>query len=105
MELAKKVDKVILCIGLTKDWETEGFDRPNMDIPGYTEQLISAVSEVNPNVIVVNQSGTPVTMAPWVQKVPALVQAWYGGIELGNSIADVLFGDVNPSGKLSMTFP
>jgi len=44
-------------------------------------------------------------MAPWVQKVPALVQAWYGGIELGNSIADVLFGDVNPSGKLSMTFP
>ena len=105
VELAKKVDKVILCIGLTKDWETEGFDRPNMDIPGYTEQLISAVSEVNPNVIVVNQSGTPVTMAPWVQKVPALVQAWYGGIELGNSIADVLFGDVNPSGKLSMTFP
>lgn len=105
VELAKKVDKVILCIGLTKDWETEGFDRPNMDIPGYTEQLITAVSEVNPNVIVVNQSGTPVTIAPWISKVPVLVQAWYGGIELGNSIADVLFGDVNPSGKLSMTFP
>lgn len=105
VELAKKVDKVILCIGLTKDWETEGFDRPDMDIPGYTEKLIAAVSDANPNVIVVNQSGTPVTIAPWVQKVPALVQAWYGGIELGNSIADVLFGDVNPSGKLSMTFP
>lgn len=105
VELAKKVDKVILCIGLTKDWETEGFDRPNMDIPGYSEQLIKAVSEANPNVIVVNQSGTPVTIAPWINKVSALVQAWYGGIELGNSIADVLFGDVNPSGKLSMTFP
>lgn len=105
VQLAKKVDKVILCIGLTKDWETEGFDRPNMDIPGYSDQLVKAVSEANPNVIVVNQSGTPVTIAPWINKVPALVQAWYGGIELGNSIADVLFGDVNPSGKLSMTFP
>lgn len=76
-----------------------------MYIPGYTEQLVKAIADVNPNVIVVNHPGTPVTIAPWIKKVPALVQAWYGGIEFGNSIADVLFGDVNPSGKLSMTFP
>lgn len=105
VELAKKVDKVILCIGLSRDWETEGLDRPDMNIPGHTEQLIKAIAEVNSNVIVVNQSGTPVTIAPWIENVPALVQAWYGGVELGNSIADILFGDVNPSGKLSVTFP
>lgn len=105
VELAKKVDKVILCIGLTKDWETEGFDRPNMDLPGYSVDLINAITDVNPNVVVVNQSGTPVAMLPWINKVQGLIQAWYGGVETGNSIADVLFGDSNPSGKLSMTFP
>lgn len=75
VELAKKVDKVILCIDLTKDWETEGFDRPDMNIPGYSEQFITTISEANPNVIVVNQSGTPATIAPWIHKVPALVHA------------------------------
>ncbi|ODV76849.1 glycoside hydrolase family 3 protein [Suhomyces tanzawaensis NRRL Y-17324] len=104
VDLAKKVDKVILCVGISKEWESEGFDRPDMDIPGYTDQLIEAVVKANPNVVVVNQSGSPVTM-PWVEQVPALVQAWYGGNEAGNSIADVLFGDINPSGKLSLTFP
>lgn len=103
-ELAKTVDKVILCVGLSKEWESEGFDRLHMDIPGYTNKMIAEVVKANPNVIVVNQSGSPVAM-PWVDTVPALVHAWYGGNECGNTIADVLFGDVNPSGKLSMTFP
>ncbi|KAG2731630.1 hypothetical protein G9P44_005217 [Scheffersomyces stipitis] len=104
VELAKSVDKVVLVVGLSKEWESEGFDRPDMDIPGATNQLIEEVLKVNKNVVVVNQSGSPVTM-PWVDQVPALVHAWYGGNELGNTIADVLFGDVNPSGKLSMSFP
>ncbi|KAM9892769.1 hypothetical protein OXX79_009805 [Metschnikowia pulcherrima] len=104
VELAKKADKVILVTGLSKEYESEGFDRPHMDVPGWTDKMIFEVAKVNPNVVVVNQSGSPVTM-PWVDHVKGVVQAWYGGNELGHAIADVLFGDVNPSGKLSMTFP
>lgn len=104
VSLAKSVDKVVLVVGISKDWESEGFDRPDMDIPGHTNQLVEAIAKVNPNVVVVNQSGSPVTL-PWINKVQAFVQAWYGGNETGNAIADVLFGDYNPSGKLSLTFP
>ncbi|KAK6457472.1 beta-glucosidase [Scheffersomyces xylosifermentans] len=104
VEVAKKADKVILVVGISKEWESEGFDRPTMDIPGHTNELVDAITAVNKNVIVVNQSGSPVTL-PWINKVQGFVQAWYGGNELGNTIADVLFGDYNPSGKLSMTFP
>jgi beta-glucosidase len=75
-----------------------------MDLPSHTDELISAVADANPNAIVVLQSGTPVTM-PWAYKVSTLVQAWYGGNKTGNAIADVLFGDINPSGKLPLSFP
>ncbi|KAG7660886.1 BGL2 [[Candida] subhashii] len=105
VDVAKAADAVVLVVGLSKEWESEGFDRPNMDIPGYTNQLIQEVSKVNSNIVVVNQSGTPVTVLPWIDNVKGFVQAWYGGNELGNSIADVLFGDHNPSGKLSISFP
>ncbi|EGW34644.1 uncharacterized protein SPAPADRAFT_57697 [Spathaspora passalidarum NRRL Y-27907] len=104
VKVAKSADKVVLVVGLSKEWESEGFDRPDMDIPGYTNKLVEEVAKVNPNIIVVNQSGSPVTL-PWVDKTKALVHAWYGGNELGNTIADVLFGDYNPSGKLSVSFP
>lgn len=104
VEIAGRVDKVILVIGINKEIETEGFDRDTMDIPGYTNQLVSAVAEVNKNVVVVNQSGNAVTM-PWANEVQSIVQAWYGGNETGNTIADVLFGDVNPGGKLPITIP
>ncbi|EGW35415.1 uncharacterized protein SPAPADRAFT_58631 [Spathaspora passalidarum NRRL Y-27907] len=104
VKVAKSADKVVLVVGLSKEWESEGFDRKDMDIPGYTNKLVEAVAEVNPNIIVVNQSGSPVTL-PWADKTKALVHAWYGGNELGNTIADVLFGDHNPSGKLSVSFP
>lgn len=75
-----------------------------MDLPGNTDDLIFAVAEANPNTVVVLQSGTPVSM-PWVNKISGLVQAWYGGNETGNAIADVLYGDINPSGKLPLSFP
>lgn len=75
-----------------------------MDLPGHSDTLIDAVLETNPNTVVVIQSGTPVTM-PWAHKAKAILQAWYGGNELGNAIADVIFGKTNPSGKLPMTFP
>ncbi|KAH8590033.1 glycosyl hydrolase family 3 N terminal domain-containing protein [Bisporella sp. PMI_857] len=102
--LAKRVDQVVLCLGLNCDYEQEGHDRKHMDLPGLSDKLIQAVAEVNPRTVVVIQSGTPVSM-PWASSVAGVVQAWYGGNETGNAIADVLFGDVNPSGKLPLSFP
>jgi beta-glucosidase len=102
--LAKEYDQVIICAGLNADWETEGTDRASMKLPGVLDQLIDEVASANPNTVVVMQTGTPEEM-PWLEKTPAVVQAWYGGNETGNCIADVLFGDYNPSGKLSLSFP
>jgi beta-glucosidase len=104
VEQAKSAEQVIIFAGLTSEWETEGYDRDTMDLPPGSDDLISRVLEVNPNAVVVIQSGTPVTM-PWVNEARALVQAWFGGNECGNGIADVLYGDVNPSAKLPITFP
>lgn len=72
-----------------------------MDLPkdGSQDRLIEAVLKANPRTIVVNQTGTPITM-PWVDRVPAILQAWYQGQEAGNALADVLFGLKSPSGKL-----
>ncbi|KAL3422360.1 glycoside hydrolase family 3 [Phlyctema vagabunda] len=102
--LAGSVDQVVLCMGLNSDFEQEGHDRPHMDLPGLSDELIAAVAKANPQTIVVLQSGTPVSM-PWESSVAGIIQAWYGGNETGNAIADVLFGDVNPSGKLPLSFP
>ncbi|KAI1389318.1 glycoside hydrolase family 3 protein [Hypoxylon trugodes] len=104
VELAKGADQVIIAAGLNAEWETEGNDRTDMSLPPGLDDLISAVAKANPNTAVVMQSGTPVEM-PWINDVNALIQAWYGGNETGNTIADILFGDVNPSGKLSLSFP
>lgn len=84
--MSKSVDKVILWARLSKPWESEGFDRPDIDVLGYTNQFIEEVAKANPNVIIVNQSGSSDSM-PWIDHVPALVQAWYGGDELGNTIS------------------
>jgi beta-glucosidase len=104
VEQAKQAEQVIIFAGLTSEWETEGYDRDDMDLPPGSDDLISRVLAVNPNAVVVIQSGTPVTM-PWANQARALVQAWFGGNECGNGIADVLYGDVNPSAKLPITFP
>lgn len=76
-----------------------------MDLPGGVPKLISAVVAVNPNTVVITQSGSPINMLPWSDKATTQVHTWYGGNETGNGIADVLFGDVNPSAKLPMSFP
>jgi len=104
VNLAGGAEQVVICAGLNADWETEGHDREVMDLPGHMDELIAAVAEVNPKITVVMQSGTPVAMS-WIDKVGAVIQAWYGGNETGNAIADILFGDENPSGKLSLSFP
>lgn len=104
VSIAKRNDTVVLVVGLSKEWESENFDRPDMKLPGYIDRLVSQVAQANPNTIVVNQSGTPMEF-PWLNEVPGLIQAWFGGTEAGNAVADVIFGDVNPSGKLPLTFP
>jgi beta-glucosidase len=82
----------------------EGKDLPNIDLPSSQNALISAVADANPNSVVVLNTGAAVTM-PWLSQVDAVVEAWYPGQDDGTDIAAVLFGDVNPSGKLPVTFP
>jgi beta-glucosidase len=84
--------------------EIEGRDRPSMDLPAAQNELITRVSEVNPRTVVALNTGSPVTM-PWAGQVAAIVQMWFPGQELGDALADVLTGAVNPSGKLPTTFP
>ncbi|HEX6523470.1 MAG TPA: glycoside hydrolase family 3 C-terminal domain-containing protein [Streptosporangiaceae bacterium] len=84
--------------------ETEGADLSNIDLPTNENQLISAVAAANPNTVVVLNTGSAVTM-PWLSQVKGVIEAWYPGQDDGNEIAAVLFGDVNPSGKLPITFP
>lgn len=105
VKLASEVDQVVLFAGLNQDWETEGRDRDTMDLPPNSDKLIAAVLKANPKAVIVIQSGTPVTM-PWADQANAIVQAWYGGNETGNGIADVLYGDINPvSSILLHIFP
>lgn len=103
---AKDADYVIFVGGLNKsnNQDCEGTDRRSLSLPYDQDAVIEALVAVNPNVIVALVSGNAVAM-PWVDSVPSIVQAWYGGSEAGHSLADVLFGDVNPSGKLPFTFP
>src|SRR5439155_9320786 len=102
--LAARSDVALLFVGLNGDWESEGHDRPDMELVGAQVALIEQVAAANPNTVVVLQTGSPIAM-PWLDRVAAVLQAWYPGQECGNAIADVLFGAVNPSGKLPQTFP
>lgn len=104
VQLAKSAEVALVFVGLSEEWESEGFDRPDLDLVGEQNRLITEVAAVNPRTVVVLQTGSPIAM-PWLDHVAAVIQAWYPGQECGNAIADVLFGDVNPSGKLPQTFP
>jgi beta-glucosidase len=99
---AKKSDVAIVCVS-TRGTEGEGSDRPSMDLPGHQAALIRAVAAANKNTIVVLNNGTPVTMTDWLKQVPAVVEGWLPGQEGGTALAAILFGDVNPSGKLPDT--
>lgn len=105
VKTAKDADLVLFFGGLNKapHNDAEDFDRTTMDLPYGQNELIDALAKANKNLVVVNISGTGVAM-PWVNKVPAIVQAWYLGNETGNTLADILSGDVNPSGKLPYTY-
>ena len=103
VEQAREADVAIVFAGREGEWDTEGLDLPNMRLPGRQEELIARVAAVNPKTIVVLQTGGPIEM-PWLDQVSAVVQFWYPGQELGNAVADVLFG-AEPGGRLAQTFP
>ncbi len=104
--LARTADYVIFIGGLNKSphQDTEEFDRESLSLPYGQDKVIEALAAANPNLIVVNLSGNAVAM-PWADRVPAIIQDWYLGSEAGTALADVLSGDVNPSGHLPFTFP
>lgn len=103
---AKEADYVVVFGGLNKSdyQDCEGHDRKSYDLPYAQDKLVEALAKVNRNLVFVNISGNAVAM-PWKDKVPAIVQGWFIGSEAGNALADVLVGDVNPSGKLPFTWP
>lgn len=101
---AKAADAAIVFVGSSRSTDTEGRDRPDMELPGVQNDLVTAVLAANPNTIVVINSGAPVAM-PWVQRAPALIEAWLAGEGEPAALAQILFGETNPSGKLPVTFP
>jgi beta-glucosidase len=103
-EAALAASQADVAIVFATQYQTEGYDVPDLSLPGGQDALIAAVAAANPNTIVVLQTGGPVTM-PWKDQVKAVVEAWYPGARGGEAIADVLFGKVNPSGRLPITFP
>lgn len=101
--LAKKADAVVVVGGFSEYGEGEGADRRSIDLPGFQNRLIEEVAKVNPNTAVVLINGSNVSM-PWIDKVNAVVEAWYPGQEGAYAISDALFGKINPSGKLTTSF-
>ena len=104
VKLSSQTDKVVIFAGLPDDYESEGYDRVHMGIPAGQLALIRAVAEVSSNVVVVLHNGSPVEM-PWKDDVSGIVELYLSGEAAGAAIVDVLYGDVNPSGKLPETFP
>ena len=105
VETAKKSDVAILFCGLNHDFDSESFDKQNMKLPYGQETLIREVAKVNPRTVVVIIAGSPVELTGIVYRIPSLLWAWYGGMEAGNAVVDLLSGTVNPSGKLPFTLP
>lgn len=104
LEKAALFDRVVYFAGLPDRYESEGYDRTHMSLPPNQNSLLEKILEVNPRVTVVLSNGSPVEM-PWLEKVPAVLEAYLGGQASGEALADILYGRVNPSGKLAETFP
>src|ERR1035437_48185 len=115
VDAASKADVAIVVGGWTHGYnysvwsdnayDAEDFDKLNMNMPFGQDELIKAVLKANPRTIVVLMGGGAIDMTQWVNNTPAIIQAWYPGMEGGNALAKIIFGEVNPSGKLPMTFP
>ncbi|HSW58534.1 MAG TPA: glycoside hydrolase family 3 C-terminal domain-containing protein, partial [Dehalococcoidales bacterium] len=105
VDAAANSDYALVFAGLNEEWESEGFDRKDLKMPEPQSQLIKAVAAANPNTVVILNNGSPLEMSDWLDSVPAVLETWFPGQECGNAMADVLFGRVNPGGKLPDTFP
>ena len=103
----EQADVAIVVVGLhhRPGGDSEGFDRKRLELPEKQVELIKRTGKQNPKTVVVLVSGSPVAMSDWIDDVPVVLQAWYAGMEGGRALADIIFGDVNPSGKLPVTFP
>ncbi len=104
VEAARKADVVVICAGLPDNYETEGLDREHMGMPESHNLLIQSLSEAHDRVVVVLSNGAPVEM-PWIENVEAVLEGYLSGQAGAGAIADILYGDINPSGKLAETFP
>lgn len=103
-ETAKNADKVVIFAGLPDSFESEGYDRKHMRLPDCQNRLIKEIAKVQPNLVVVLHNGSPVEM-PWLSCAKAVLEAYLGGQAAGSAVTDILYGVVNPSGKLAETFP
>jgi hypothetical protein len=95
---AAGADVAVVVVGTNDDWETEGNDRADMDLPGSQDELVRRVAAANPRTIVVVNAGSPVSM-PWLHDAAAVMQVWFPGEEVGNAVSDVLLGDAEPGGR------
>ena len=102
--VAASCDATVLVVGTSDDWESEGWDRETLALPGRQDELISAVAAVSRRTIVVVNAGSPISM-PWLAEVDAVIYAWFPGQEMGDALVDVLLGDVEPQGRLPVTMP
>lgn len=102
---ASEADAVIYVAGIDNSMDTEGRDRNDINFPGAQENMLNRLSKLNKNLVTVLINGSPLQLGGWLPNVPAVLEAWYPGMEGGNAIADVLFGKVNPSGKLPFSWP
>jgi len=102
--LAKTADVAIVVVGTDNNYEGEELDPPDLHLPGDQEKLIEAVAAANPHTLVVLNCGTPLLISHWLPHVSGLLETWYAGQEAGNAAADILFGDITPSGKLTGTW-
>ena len=105
IQVAKNSDVVIMVLGEHGFQSGEGRSRTNLDLPGLQQELLEAVYKVNPNIVLVLNSGRPLTINWAKEHIPTILMGWQLGSQTGNAIAQVLYGDYNPSGKLPMTFP
>ncbi len=105
IDAAKNSDIVLFFAGTSNQYESEGFDRPDINLPKDQDKLIKELADVNKNIIVVINSGSPVILENWIDDVKGIVQVWFGGSEMSKATVDVLSGAYNPSGKLPVTYP